>query len=110
MQLHHLLLARDGTHCLTRSGYGYGLDPSLTGAAPGEDERWICLLAGSFAELLCRESDEIRDYERGLPGEMVQLGGTGPWPPATAARRWIATRSPCATIRRPMRFGIGLRN
>src|SRR5688572_4434915 len=24
----HLLLARDGRHCVTRSGYGYGLDPS----------------------------------------------------------------------------------
>lgn len=69
----HLLLARDGTHCVTRS-YGNGLDPSWTGAAPGEDERWICLLAGSFAEFLCRESDEIREYERGIPGEMVQWG------------------------------------
>lgn len=70
----HLLLARDGSHCVTRSAFGYGLDPQLAGRPTQEEEQLICLLAESFAEFLCRESDTIREYERGLPDKMVEWG------------------------------------
>jgi hypothetical protein len=69
----HLLLARDGDYCVTRSAYGYGYSPRVVGQL-SEENQWICLLADSFAEHLVREADEICERDRYIQQRMVEHG------------------------------------
>ena len=59
----HLLLGPDGTHCVTRTGHWYGQHPLPPTADSSDEEKEIYLFADSFAEFVCRSSDEIRKNE-----------------------------------------------
>lgn len=59
----HLLLGPDGSHCVTRTMHWYGQHPSPPNADSSDEEKQIFHYADSFAEFVCRSSDEIRQDE-----------------------------------------------
>lgn len=67
----HLLLSKDGRHCVTRSGHCYGIQPLPPSVRIADEEKQIFHYADSFAEFLCIASDEIcRDELAGAERRM----------------------------------------
>ena len=71
----HLLIDRNGDHCVTRTCHWYGMNSLPPEADSTDDEKQIYLYSNSFAEFICIASEEIREFETRTAKSKLDMAG-----------------------------------